>query len=373
MRLAEKRGFRKVFLAPSNVGGRFSALTVFGLLPAALIGVDVHKLLDRAWIMSENCAFCAPLHKSSGLILGAALGELAKRKRDKVTFIASPSVSSFPIWLEQLIAESTGKNGKGIIPIVNEALMPPEFYGADRFFIYFNAKEDANLELEKLVKELETKNHPVIRIKLTEKINISQEMFCWEMAIAAAGAVLGIHPFNQPNVQMAKDLTKKMMENAEKEELMTDYVNTVSTEDPETLTKSLKSWLNQAKEGDYFALQAYLSPTCKTTEALQNIRKALLKRLRLATTLGYGPRFLHSTGQLHKGGSNTGLFLQFVDEPAEDLPVPETNYTFDNLIRAQALGDYEALRQLGRRVLRINLKGDALGGLMKLVDLIPKI
>ena len=369
MILAEKKGFRKVFSSPSNVGGRFSALTVFGLLPAALMGVDVHKLLDRAWIMSENCAFCVSSQKSSGLVLGATLGELAELKRDKATFIASPSIRSFPIWLEQLIAESTGKKGKGIIPIVDEALVSPELYGDDRFFIYYKAQEDDNSQLDEFVAELE-KKHPVVQITITEKINMSQEIFCWEMAVAAAGSVLGIHPFNQPNVQLAKDLTKKMMKKAENGKLIIQDVNTFSADEADALTMALKDWLNKAKEGDYFTLQAYLSPSCETSEALQIIREVILKKLGLATTLGYGPRFLHSTGQLHKGGSNTGLFLQFIDEPTKDFLVPETNYTFGTLIRAQALGDYKALMQLDRRVLRINLKDNVLGGLGRVADII---
>lgn len=367
-KLAEERGFRKVFLAPSDVGGRFSALTVFGLLPAALIGVDVHKLLDRAWTMSENCAFCVSSHKSSGLVLGAALGELTKAGRDKVTFLTSPSLSSFMAWLEQLLAESTGKSGKGIIPVVDEPLMSPEDYGNDRFFIYFHIKEDENPEVKRLVKKLEDRGHPVIWINLTEKINISQEIFCWEMAVAAAGAILGIHPFNQPNVQMAKDLAKRMMEKAKKIELSKIETETVSPDDPETLAKALNGLLNQAEEGNYLALQAYLQPTPETTETLQEIRQKLSKKLRLATTLGFGPRFLHSTGQLHKGGANTGLFLQFVNEP-EDLAVPETNYTFGTLIRSQALGDYQALKQLCRRALRINLKRNLVSGLSRVMDI----
>lgn len=367
MKLAEERGFRKVFLAPSDVGGRFSALTVFGLLPAALIGVDVHKLLDRAWTMSENCAFCVSSDKSSGLVLGAALGELARAGRDKVTFLATPTLNSFPVWLEQLIAESTGKSGKGIVPIVDEPLMSAENYGDDRLFIYFYIKEDESPEINRLVKELEDRGHPVIWINLTEKINISQEIFCWEMAIATAGAILGIHPFNQPNVQMAKDFTKRMMDNSKKQKVSNTDMETVSPKDSKALAKALNGWLNQVKKGNYVALQAYLKPAPESTEALQEIRQKILNKFQLATTLGYGPRFLHSTGQLHKGGANTGLFLQIVDEP-EDFAVPETNYTFGTLIRAQALGDYQALKQLGRRVLRINLKRNVIDGLSRVVD-----
>jgi transaldolase/glucose-6-phosphate isomerase len=227
-------------------------------------------------------------------------------------------------------------------------------------------------DLEEQARGLEAAGHPIVRINLKDKLNVSQEIFGWEMAVAAAGAVLGIHPFNQPNVQLAKDLARKMMEKAEKGVLDAEDVEEVTLVDPEVLTKALKSWMGKTREGDYIAIQAYLSPTPETTKTLQKIRRELLNRLRIATTIGYGPRFLHSTGQLHKGGPNTGLFLQLVDETAEDLAVPETNYTFGTLIKAQALGDYRALKQLGRRILRINLEKDVAGGLVRLLNLTRK-
>jgi len=369
IQLGENRGFRQVFKAPSDVGGRYSALTVFGIIPASLIGMDIQKFLDRAALISKDCAFCVASHNAQCLKLGAALGELAKMGRDKVTFITSSSIKDFPVWLEQLIAESTGKDGKGIIPIVDEPFGVPEIYGADRFFIYFFLENDKP-EFDAHLKTLEEAGYPVIYINITEKINLSQEIFCWEMATAAAGAVLGINPFNQPHVQMAKDLAKKMMNEIVKGTPNKNTEITVSIEDNEILAENLKEWLSQAKEGDYIAIQAYLEPTSKTTELLQKIRFELRNRLHLATTLGYGPRFLHSTGQLHKGGPNMGLFLQLIDEPLEDQTVPETNYTFGKIIHAQALGDYYALKQLNRRILRINLIKDVVGGLSKLLRLI---
>ena len=372
MKLAQERDFRKVILSYSDVGGRYSALTVFGLLPAALIGINIHMLLDRAWTMAENCAFCVSSRESIGLSLGASLGELAKMGRDKITFLASPSLASFPVWVEQLIAESTGKKGRGIIPIVNEPLMEPERYGNDRLFIYF-FQDFENTQLKSLVDELEINGHPVIRINVKDKINISQEIFSWEMAVASAGAVLGINPFNQPNVQMAKELAKKMMEQAAKRDIKTEDMKTVSVDNVEDLTNGLKSWLKQANIGNYIALQAYLPKKPEIMQALKTIQNTLSNKLQLATTLGFGPRFLHSTGQLHKGGPNTGLFLQFFDEPAEDLHIPETNYTFGSLIFAQALGDYKAMTKLGRRVLRVNLKHNIPAGLSYIVDLISKI
>ncbi len=371
MKLGQERGFRQVFEAPADVGGRYSALSVFGLVPAALIGLDVHQLLDRAWIASENSAFCVPEDEASGLILGAALGELSE-SRDKLTFLASPSLSSFPDWIEQLIAESTGKDGKGIIPVVNENQAPIDAYDKDRVFVCLNLEENKGRELEGRINALEAAGHPTIRITLEEKADLGQEIFRWEVAVAAAGTVLGIHPFNQPDVQLTKELTRKVMEGGEAGRSNSKEVETFSIEEHEPLTEALKNWIVKEKPGDYIALQAYLNPSKEVTEALQKVRLELLNRTRLAITLGYGPRFLHSTGQLHKGGPNNGLFLQLVDEPEFDIPVPETSFSFSTLIRAQALGDYQALKQRGRRVLRVNLKRDVSGGLELLADLIRR-
>ena len=372
VQLGEERGFRRIFKAQLDVGGRYSALTNFGLIPAALIGIDIHKLLDRAYLMSKNYPFCVSSHDASGLKLGAALGELAKVGRDKVTFFTSSSIKNFPVWLEQLLAESTGKDGKGIIPIVNEPIEKPEIYGSDRFFIYFFHEKEMS-ELNSQMKALEDAGHPIVYINLNEKINLSQEMYCWEMATAAAGSVLGIHPFNQPDVQMAKDLAKKMMSEIEKGIINEKKSDIISVENHEVLAENLKDWLSQTNEGDYFAIQAYLEPKSETTEFLQKIRIEFLHKLQIATTLGYGPRFLHSTGQLHKGGPNIGLFLQLVDEPEEDITVPGKNYTFGQIIKAQALGDYYTLKQLNRRILRVNLKKDVKGGLSQLLRLIKEL
>lgn len=369
LKLAQERDFRKVFQSNPDVGGRYSAFTEFGLVPAAMIGMDIHRLLDRAWIASENCAFCVSEEKSTGLILGAALSELARR-RDKLTLLASSSLRSFPDWLEQLIAESTGKDGKGIVPVVNEPWVLPDDYGEDRFFVYISLEGDDAREIEDRITVLETIGHPVVRINLEEKYDLGKEIFRWEIAVASAGSVLKIHPFNQQDVQLAKDFTRMAMEKKKVEEQGMNQMKTVSTEDSKILAEALENWMDKRRPGDYIALQAYLSPTPKITEALQNVRLKLLKRTRLATTMGYGPRFLHSTGQLHKGGPNSGLFLQLFDEPQIDLPIPETDYSFGTLIKAQALGDCQALKQRGRRVLRINLKRDVLEGLGQLRDLI---
>jgi len=371
-RMAREREFRAVFHAQPDVGGRYSAFTVFGLGPAAIIGADVRSLLDRGWRAAENSAFCVDPENASGFLLGAALGVMAE-ERDKLTILTSPSLSSFPDWLEQLIAESTSKSGKGLIPVANEPRTAAEEYGQDRVFVGLFQEGENNQELEGFMERLRALEHPVVRIRLADAYELGQEIFRWEVAIASAGAILGIHPFNQPDVQLAKDLAKKAMRersSGEKEGMREEGVKLT---DRIKLEESLKTWIGQAQKGDYLGLQAYLTPSPSTTEALQSIRHALLKKTRLATTLGYGPRFLHSTGQLHKGGPNSGLFLQLVDEPEQDLAVPETDFTFGALIRAQALGDLGALRQRGRRVIRINLKQAVVSGLRLIKELIPTL
>jgi transaldolase/glucose-6-phosphate isomerase len=369
--LAKKRGFRRIFNAPPDIGGRYSALSTFGLVPAALIGLDIHQFLDRAWIMSENCAFCVASEDASSLILGAALGELALQGRDKVTFFTSSSIQSLPVWIEQLIAESTGKNGLGIIPIINEPISASTNYCDDRVFVHLQTENDRSQYTE-TINTLETMEHPIIRVTLTDPLNVSQEIFYWEIAVAAAGAVLGIHPFNQPNVQIAKNLAREMMEKAQQGTIIDTAVQTFAMDEPQIVQEALKQWLAQVHDYDYIGIQAYIAPMPEITEILQTLRSEFVTQLRVATTSGYGPRFLHSTGQLHKGGPNSGLFLQFIDEPRHDVPVPETTFTFGKLIQAQALGDYQALTQLGRRVLRINLQTDVRRNLLSFIELMKR-
>jgi transaldolase/glucose-6-phosphate isomerase len=368
-RLAGERKFRATFAAPEDVGGRYSALTVFGLLPAALIGVDIGEILARARRMSESCGAAVPESSSPGLVLGAALGELTLAKRDKVTFLCSPSLIAFPSWLEQLIAESTGKDRKGIVPVANERIGPPEKYSDDRSFIYLRREGDENHVLDRQVAALQANGHPIVRIDLNDKRDLGQEFFRWEIAVAAAGAALGIHPFNQPDVQLAKDLAKQAMEkqaggrsaaNIRKDE--------VSVADREAFQQGVASWLAKKKPRDYVSVQAYLNPSPTQTVKLQEICALLGDRLGAAVTLGFGPRFLHSTGQLHKGGPNSVLALQIVDQPTDNLSVPETDYTFDALIQAQALGDFAALKQRRRRALRVNLGKDPETGLTVLAE-----
>jgi transaldolase/glucose-6-phosphate isomerase len=368
-KLANERKFRAVFTAPEDIGGRYSALTVFGLVPAALIGLDVGDMLKRARHISQACAASVAEPENPGLVLGAALAELTLAKRDKITFLCSPSLTAFPAWIEQLIAESTGKDRKGIVPVAGEKLGAPEKYGIDRAFVYLRYESDENHELDRQVAGLEANGHPVLRIEILEKTDLAQEFFRWEVAIAAAGAALGIHPFNQPDVQLAKDLaTKAMSEARSGNRRGAKLKEEVSSLDDAAMRQAISSWTSKAKARDYVSVQAYISSTPEHDDALQSISEALRNRLGAAITVGYGPRFLHSTGQLHKGGPNTVLALQIVDQPHQDVPVPETDYTFGALIEAQALGDFTALKQRRRRALRINLGNDTKAGLERLAE-----
>ncbi|MBM3470236.1 MAG: hypothetical protein FJX73_05525 [Armatimonadetes bacterium] len=359
-RLAQERGFRRTFLGPVDVGGRYSALSVFGLVPAALIGVDVRLVLSRAQAMAAACGPAVPETDNPGLVLGAALGDLALAGRDKVTFLASPSLAALQAWIEQLVAESTGKDGKGIVPVVDEpldVLDVQERCGPDRVFVYLRLAGDDSRDLDDLADALDAAGHPVARLHMAETADLGAEFFRWEVAVAAAAAVLGIHPFNQPDVQLAKELAGQAMARAA---------------GPDEPAGDLGAWAEQVRPGDYVGLQAYLAPDEATNAALAGLRHAVSARWGVATTLGYGPRFLHSTGQLHKGGPDTGAFIQLVDDVGEDLDIPETGHTFGGLIRAQALGDLQALRQRGRRVVRVDLDRDVAGGLARIKDLLSR-
>jgi transaldolase/glucose-6-phosphate isomerase len=364
--LAKEKKFRKTFLPSPDVGGRYSALTEFGLVPAALIGMDIQVLLDKGKTVSEKSFSPGDEKKSQGFILGASLGELTQH-RDKLTIWTSSSLDCVPLWLEQLLAESTGKQGKGIVPIVQEELVQAEIYGHDRVFVGIFLKEEPAPELEKHLRELGAAGHPTIRIVLEEKLDLGMELFIWELATASAGAVLGINPFNQPDVQLTKDLTRAAMEKGkEATETAKGRFFGASTGNEKACADAIKDLLSNTKPGDYIALQAYLPPNPDLIRVLQSVRNALFKQTRLATTLGFGPRFLHSTGQLHKGGPSSVLAIQIVDEPEQDMPVPETGYTFATLIESQALGDCRALQQRERLVLRISLGKNPANGLKKL-------
>jgi transaldolase/glucose-6-phosphate isomerase len=367
--LAHRREFRRVFLAPPDVGGRFSALSMFGLVPAALIGADVHRILDGSWAMMDHSVAGEFEEGNPALVLGATLGELAGAGRDKLTITTSKSLSALLAWIEQLVAESTGKNGRGILPIIGEPLGPPDRYGADRNFIEVLLPGDGPGEEERL-SALERDGHPVSRVQVDERHLLGQEFFRWEVAVAAAGSILGVNPFNEPDVQLAKDMARKAI--AEKETPSTTSgeksIETIPVDHAQDLSHALDRWLASSSPGDYIALHAFLCPDGPTSERLRKIRLLLRDRSRLATTLGYGPRFLHSTGQYHKGGPNTGLFLQIVDRPEDPLPIPESEYSFGELIHAQALGDAMALLGRGRRVLRVDLGRRGVDGLNDLVE-----
>lgn len=361
-KLARERDFRWLFSAQSDVGGRYSALTPFGLAPAAAIGADLSDLLARAEALARACGAEVPVADNPALALGAALGELAKAGRDKVTFLTSPGLASFPDWLEQLIAESTGKHGQGIVPVAGEAPASPEAYGADRFFVGLALAGEEG-ELAGRLADLAAAGHPVASFVLGDRLDLGAEMFRWEFAVAAAGAVLGIQPFDQPDVQLAKDLSSRAM----KGELTLDAAGEEVDVDSLDLSAALHRFLGGAEAGDYLGIHAYLAPSPTATASLRGLQARLRDRTRLATTFGYGPRFLHSTGQLHKGGPAACRFLQLVDRPGDPVPVPETDYTFAKLIRAQADGDRQALIGRGRTVLRIDLGADPAVGLERLV------
>ncbi len=346
--LARDQGFRRVFANPADIGGRYSVLSYFGLVPAALIGMDVGALLDRADAMSAACAAGGPVQDNPGAHLGAVMGGAASEGRDKLTLLTSPSIGSFGLWVEQLIAESTGKEGAGIVPIAGEpAPSSPDFYGNDRLFAYLRVEDDDNSEVEAQVNALETAGHPVVRLDLADKLDLGAEFFRWEFATAVAGAVMGIHPFDQPDVQQAKDLTDQVLQERQ---------SAGALPAPEA-PRSVENLLSDAgEEGGYVTIMPYVHATAEIEAALDSLRRRILERKRLPTTLGYGPRFLHSTGQLHKGGPATGYYLQITAERRRDLQVPEAPYTFGALADAQALGDLRALKAKGRRAAAVRLE-----------------
>ncbi|HVP58325.1 MAG TPA: hypothetical protein VMU02_09520 [bacterium] len=358
-RTAALRKFRGVFSAPTDIGGRYSALSAFGLLPGALVGMDLNDLLQRARAMAETCG---PSDAEGGLKLGAALGELALAGRDKVTFIASPSLASFPQWLEQLIAESSGKDGKGMIPIVDEPLGDPAAYGSDRIFVGLELEGEPERERQEILAALESRGHPIVRIHLGAKSDLGAEMFRWEIAVAAACAVLGVHPFNQPDVEIAKQIARKVLHETAGAGPGADPAAVLSR-DPKAASGAIASLVRAGRAGDYVCFQTYLAPSPDIARLIRAMRQLVGERTSLATTAGYGPRFLHSTGQLHKGGPATGLFIQLVDRSPRDFRISGETSSWGDLIRAQSLGDYQALRERNRRVVRFDLASDPVAAL----------
>jgi transaldolase/glucose-6-phosphate isomerase len=334
-RLASERGFRRTFLNPADIGGRYSALSYFGLVPGALMGADLERLLDGATSMASACGPDVPPENNPGARIGATIGEAALIGRDKLTLVLEDPLRSFGFWVEQLVAESTGKDGLGIVPVEGEDLGEPGVYGSDRLFVGIGSED-----VETALAPVRDDGQPVIHLPVDEAVELGREFLLWEFATAVAGAVLGIHPFDQPNVQEAKDVTGKLLAQGDL---------------PDPGMDDLGPLLEQVRAGDYLAIQAFLPRNRDSERRLHEVRMRLRDRLKVATTVGFGPRYLHSTGQLHKGGPNTGVFIQVLEPPAEDAPIPGRPYTFGTLIAAQALGDLQSLRARGRRVARVRL------------------
>jgi transaldolase/glucose-6-phosphate isomerase len=380
--IAAARGFRETFLNDPNIGGRYSALSYFGLVPAALAGADVAVLLERAVRAGGACGPDVAAAGNPGAVLGAALATLAGHGRDKLTFVVSEGVAGFAEWAEQLIAESTGKAGRGILPVVHEPLAEPWAYGGDRAFVDLRVKGDGSGASE--LAALGEAGHPVVRIGIGDAYDLGGQFFLWEFAVAIAGHVMGIQPFDQPNVEAAKVLAREMVARHRSdgalpglEPMLTDGdIDVYGDVDADDLAGAGAAFLSGKVPGDYVAIQAYVAPTSETRQALALLRDALRYATKLAVTVGYGPRFLHSTGQLHKGDAGNGLFIQVTADDARDAPIPDdpgsgdSSMTFGVLKAAQALGDRQALLDAGRRVIRFHLRGDVAAGLRRLASVI---
>ena len=384
-KVAEADRFRHIFFGRPSIGGRYSALSNFGMVPAAAIGVDIKKFLGRTQEMVCACGPSPSVEENPGAVLGIILGTAAQAGRDKVTIVTSPDISDLGAWLEQLLAESTGKVGKGIIPVDREELGAPEIYGNDRVFAYVHTEHGTDLTVDAKIATLEKAGHPVVRISMADTYALGAEFFRWEIATAVAGSIIGINAFNQPDVEASKVATRNLTSEYEKtgslppeEPVLEDGGMKVFTDEKnaaelaraagrdKSLHGYLKAHLARIGSGDYFALLAYIQMNAEHEKALQAIRHALRDKKHVATCLGFGPRFLHSTGQAYKGGPNSGVFLQVTCDDAMDLPVPQQKYTFGVVKAAQARGDFHVLAERGRRALRVHLGRDVEAGLNKL-------
>ncbi|MBS1518164.1 MAG: glucose-6-phosphate isomerase [Bacteroidetes bacterium] len=387
--LSKELGFRKVFVNPPDIGGRYSALSYFGLVPAALIGVDIARLLKNAEAVMNSC-IDEPLEKNYALLAGLTAGSLSEFGVDKLTFFLSEKIRSFGYWVEQLIAESTGKEEKGILPVEGEIAGKSSSYGRDRFFVNVYLKKDKN---RKRIKALMKKKFPVMNIELKELYDIGGLFYFWEFATAVMGAYLNINPFDEPNVKESKDNTSKVLsyynENKKFPDQMSissndkiklypgkesDAGNLLSMKNGKVkISDLLKYFMDQFTVGDYISIMAYLNRTEKTEKLLQELRELLRTSVKCATTLGYGPRFLHSTGQFHKGGPDRGMFIQIVCDDKSEKDIPGKEYGFSILKQAQAIGDFESLQKHGRRILKINTGSDANKGLKELIKAFRKV
>ena len=382
-RVAEKDKFRKIFMGVPSIGGRYSALSNFGMVPGAVMGIDILKLLKNTKTMVDACDEDTDAVTNPGVILGTILGIAANQGRDKMTIITSPGIFDLGAWLEQLLAESTGKSGKGIIPVDRERLANPDTYGDDRVFAYLRLESDSDKEQSAAVDALAKAGHPVIRIVLPDIYDLGQEFFRWEIATAVAGSLIGINAFNQPDVEASKVETRNLTTEYESTgklppespfftgdgaKLYADRTNAAALKGGATLADFLKKHLARIGAGDYFGVLGYITMNEAHEEALQTIRLAVRDNKKVATVLGFGPRFLHSTGQAYKGGPNTGVFLQITCDDAVDILVPGQKYTFGVVKAAQARGDFAVLAQRGRRALRVHLGKDVAAGLATLTD-----
>lgn len=386
--LAVQNNFRKIFSNPADIGGRYSALSYFGLVPAALIGVDIEKLLENAGVIMDQC-YQPHAEKNPGALIGAFAGELSKKGRDKLTFVLSDKIKSFGYWVEQLIAESTGKEGKGILPVEGEQTGKADSYNKDRAFVCINFESDKR---KKVIKEFEKNNFPFININLKDLYDIGGQFYLWEYATAVMGAVIGINPFDEPNVKESKDNTAEVLKYYETNKKLPEQtpqsaINDIKIYfDKNLFSKKIKSkkdinpavkdfirfFLKLISKGDYIAIMAYIQKSETNDKILRKMRETLRKNFKTATTIGYGPRFLHSTGQLHKGGADNGVFIQIVSDDTKDMEIPGRPYSFGILKQAQAIGDYQSLIKHKRRVIRINIGNNIERGLNELNDLIRK-
>ena len=389
-KVAEADRFRHIFFGRASIGGRYSALSNFGMVPAAIIGIDTRKFLDRTQEMVRASEASVPVEQNTAAVLGIILGTAAVNGRDKVTIITSPDISDLGAWLEQLLAESTGKLGKGIIPVARENLGAPEIYGNDRVFAYIHTEHGSDVAVGAKVEALEKAGQPVVRISMADIYDLGAEFFRWEIATAVAGSILGINAFNQPDVEASKIATKNLTSEYEKTgslppekpiledsgiKLFTDEKNSnalAKAAPDKSFAAYLKAHLNRTNPGDYFALLAYVQMNAEHEKALQAIRHVVRDKKRVATCLGFGPRLLHSTGQAYKGGPNSGVFLQITCDDKVDLPVPGQKYTFGVVKAAQARGDFQVLIERGRRALRVHLGRDVNAGLAALTGAVQK-
>jgi transaldolase / glucose-6-phosphate isomerase len=388
--VAEADRFRHIFFGRPSIGGRYSALSNFGMVPAAVMGIDTKKFLDRTQEMVRACGASVSIEENPGAVLGIILGTAAKAGRDKVTIITSPDISDLGAWLEQLLAESTGKVGKGIIPVDGEEVAAPEVYGNDRVFAYIHTEHATDVAVEAKVATLEKAGHPVVRISMADVHDLGAEFFRWEIATAVAGSIIGINAFNQPDVEASKIATRNLTSEYEQKgslpaekpvledsgiKLFTDEKNATDLArgagGDRSLSGYLKAHLGRMGAGDYFAVLGYIQMNAEHAKTLQAIRHAVRDKKRVATCLGFGPRFLHSTGQAYKGGPNSGVFLQITCDDAVELPVPQQKFTFGVVKAAQARGDFQVLADRGRRALRVHLH-DVDAGLVTLAAAVQK-